>query len=84
MATIWPKEMSHCILVRLLPAGNERIVVVRYEPHDSYDNITIINVYFPCRGTDDHTVKFEDMLDQVHKIITKNSTSSRVILCTEP
>ena len=85
VATIWPKEMSRCIC--LLLDGNERIhvhvVVIRYEPHDSYDNITIINTYFPCRGTDDHTAKFKNMLDQVHEIITKNSTSSRVIFCTD-
>ena len=79
--TLWPKSISHCI--RTLPDGSERIVVIRYEPKTAIDNITIINAYFPCRGSEDHLDKYQDMLDQIYEIYIKYSINSRVVICSD-
>ena len=81
VVTLWPKSLSHCI--RTLPDGNERIAVVGFEPNDATGSITIINAYFPCRGTDDQPELFQDMLDQIREIYIKYSINSKVVICSD-
>ena len=76
---IWPKHLSH--FIKRLPDGSERIVAIRFEPEAREDALTIINAYFPCRGSTHFIADFPAILDQIQELICKFNEDSTVVLC---
>ena len=81
VATLWSKKLTH--RVTKSNEGNERILIntIRMDPPEK--DLCIINCYFPSKGTDNHEQLYNEVLDQLHELLTKYGGIYKIVICCD-
>ena len=73
VATMWTKKLdSH---INILPDGNQRVLITEVG-----NQICIINVYMPTRGTGESEMEFDGCLAELEEITAKYGTWTNMII----
>ena len=74
-AILWKHDIDH--LIQTLPDGGNRIQCVELK---GIQPLLLISAYMPCRGLLDNIEDYSDCLDQLSEIVTKYSSTHKIIL----